>query len=104
MFALAIDTVGIAAAALLVVIVTTLVSYPPTATPTSASTTSPSNSGILTLHSIYWYELIGIGIASVLYFAILDGRYQTIGKMMVGIAVRDQVTGQSIGVPRALVR
>jgi hypothetical protein len=104
MFALVIDAVLIGAVALLTLVLTTLVAYPPTATPASASTTNPLDSGVLTLHTIYWYEAIGIGIASVLYFAILDGRSQTVGKMMVGIAVRDQVTGHSIGIPRALGR
>ena len=102
--ALVIDAVVIGTVAFVTLILTTLVAYPPTATPTSASTTNPLDSGILTLHTIYWYEGIGIAIASILYFAVLDGCSQTIGKMMVGIAVRDGVTGQSIGIPRALGR
>lgn len=48
-------------------------------------------------------ELV-IGAGGLLYFAVLDGRGQTLGKRMVGIAVRDERSGLPIGFGRALVR
>ena len=42
--------------------------------------------------------------AQILYFAILDGKGQSIGKRIIGIAVRDKETGQPIGFGRAFLR
>jgi len=106
-FALVIDAVVIGVVAVVVLLITALVYFyltPPTATPTSGFQGGSSTSAISTSHGVYWYELIGIGIASILYFAILDGRSQTLGKMVLGIVARDRTTGQPIGVPRALMR
>lgn len=53
------------------------------------------------------WEAIGVAlVVSLGYFSFLDGgrRGQTIGKMALGIAVRDIVTGGPIGAGRALVR
>jgi hypothetical protein len=43
-------------------------------------------------------------IPQIFYFAILDGRYQSVGKLVFGIAVRDESSGQPIGIQRALRR
>ena len=53
------------------------------------------------------WEAIGVAaVVSLGYFSFLDGghRGQTVGKMAVGIAVRDIDTGGSIGAGRALLR
>lgn len=53
------------------------------------------------------WEAIGVAVVVCLgYFSFLDGGRvgQTIGKMAVGIAVRDITTGDSIGAGRALLR
>ncbi len=53
------------------------------------------------------WEAIGVAaVVSLGYFSFLDGgrRGQTVGKMAVGIAVRDIDTGGPIGAGRALVR
>jgi uncharacterized RDD family membrane protein YckC len=53
------------------------------------------------------WEAIGLAfVVSVGYFSFLDsGRAgQTVGKMVVGIAVRDLDTGASVGAGRALLR
>lgn len=43
-------------------------------------------------------------VANFAYFALLDGQSQTLGKRMIGIAVRDQRSGGPIGSGRALGR
>lgn len=50
---------------------------------------------------VVWSIVLG---AQILYFAILDGQNQTVGKRAVGIAVRHHTTGQPIGFGRALGR
>jgi uncharacterized RDD family membrane protein YckC len=42
--------------------------------------------------------------AEVIYFATLDGQSQTVGKRVLGIAVRSRATGSTIGFGRALGR
>ena len=106
-FALVIDTIVIGVVAGVVLLITAIVNFyltGPISTPSSAVRGGSSTSAISTTSDVYWIELIAIGIASTLYFAILDGRSQTLGKMALGIAVRDQTTGKLIGTPRALVR
>ncbi len=41
---------------------------------------------------------------ALLYFGILDGRGQTVGKRALGIAVRSEQTGYPIGIGRAMAR
>lgn len=48
--------------------------------------------------------VIVLNLAWFVYFPILDGRSQSLGKRAVGIAVRDSVTGQPIGFWKALGR
>jgi len=106
-FALVIDAVVIGVVAgvvLLITVVVYLYLTPPISTPTSVLKGGSSTGIISSSSAVYWYELIGIGIASIFYFAILDGRSRTPGKRELGIAVRDQTTGQPIGVPRGFVR
>jgi uncharacterized RDD family membrane protein YckC len=45
-----------------------------------------------------------IMIAQLLYFAILDGQSQSVGKRALGIAVRSETSGQPIGFGRAFGR
>jgi uncharacterized RDD family membrane protein YckC len=42
--------------------------------------------------------------ATLLYFGVLDGRGQTVGKLALGIAVRSEATGHPIGVGRGMAR
>lgn len=59
----------------------------------------PTHSG----PSIVVLELIGLAV-SLLYFAVLDGWFQTVGKRVVGLAVRDELTGRPVGAGRAFLR
>ena len=47
--------------------------------------------------------LIGLAV-SLAYFAVLDGWFQTLGKRVVGLAVRDELTGRPVGIGRAFLR
>ncbi|MDH4146145.1 MAG: RDD family protein, partial [Acidimicrobiia bacterium] len=47
--------------------------------------------------------LLGL-VVGLLYYSILNGRGQTLGKMAMGIRVADKNTGESIGIGRALGR
>ena len=53
--------------------------------------------------SVLVTELV-VGIGELLYFAILDGNSQSVGKRAMGIAVRSEATGQPIGFGPALAR
>ena len=53
--------------------------------------------------SVLVTELV-VGIGELLYFAILDGNSQSVGKRALGIAVRSEATGQPIGFGAALAR
>jgi uncharacterized RDD family membrane protein YckC len=73
----------------------------------ATSTTIVGPTGALTSTSSGWANtIVGAFILAIqfLYFAILDGQSQTLGKRAVGIAVRDQASGQAIGFGRALGR
>jgi len=63
---------------------------------TGASTT--------TVSSAFGWVWLPVVVAQILYFAILDGLGQSVGKRAVGIAVRSVATGQPIGFGRALAR
>ncbi len=72
----------------------------------ATSTTTTQIDGTTTTHTsaalwVTWGILL---VAQILYFAILDGHSQTVGKRAVGIAVRHHRTGQPIGFGRALGR
>jgi len=56
------------------------------------------------LASSFRYLSLIVVIAQLLYFAILDGQSQSVGKRAVGIAVRGEASGQPIGFGRALGR
>jgi uncharacterized RDD family membrane protein YckC len=70
---------------------------------------SAVSSGVITSTNIGPRVWEAIGVAAVVslgYFSFLDGgrRGQTVGKMAVGIAVRDSQSGGPIGAGRALLR
>ena len=70
---------------------------------------SAVSSGVITSTNIGPRVWEAIGVAAVVslgYFSFLDGgrRGQTVGKMAIGIAVRDIDTGGPIGAGRALLR
>jgi uncharacterized RDD family membrane protein YckC len=51
-----------------------------------------------------WEVPVLFFIPQIIYFAILDGQSQTLGKKVLRIAVRDQSSDQPIGFGRALGR
>ncbi|MGD0255535.1 MAG: RDD family protein [Acidimicrobiales bacterium] len=71
-----------------------------------STTTVNSFTGARTTHLGSGFRLLSlvIVIAQLLYFAILDGQSQSVGKRAVGIAVRGETSGQPIGFGRALGR
>ncbi len=76
------------------------------ATVAFAGAVSQDASGTIHVHRGF-YTLLGIEvILSLAYYSLLDGsrRGQTLGKMALGIAVRDGATGGQLGAGRALGR
>ena len=72
----------------------------------AGGTASTSTPNLASLGRPVW-EAFGLAlVVSLGYFSFLDGSRggQTVGKMAVGIAVRDVDTGDSIGAGRALAR
>jgi uncharacterized RDD family membrane protein YckC len=69
---------------------------------------STSSGGLLQSHWEASFAIIGIifVFVDIAYFAILNGseKGQTVGQMMLGIAVRDEASGGAIGPQRAGVR
>lgn len=104
-FAIDLVLLGIVAGVFLIVAgVFLYATVPVLLTPQNSPGSASSFFGFSTNHSPYWWELFGLAVCSVLYFAILDAHKGTIGKRSVGIAVCDKNTGRPIGVLRALVR
>jgi uncharacterized RDD family membrane protein YckC len=73
--------------------------------PNTNTTNNQPASGRSLLGAYFALSLV-ISIPSAIYYAIMNGsrRGQTVGKMALGIAVRDAKTGQPIGFWRALGR
>jgi uncharacterized RDD family membrane protein YckC len=63
-----------------------------------------ASSSLTPAKSISWEVPAFVIVPQLIYFAVLDGRYQSVGKLVVGIAVRDEDSGQPIGFQRALRR
>jgi uncharacterized RDD family membrane protein YckC len=66
--------------------------------PFTGTTTTQANAGA------FWAAQLLFIAAALLYFGILDGRGQTVGKQAVGIAVSGDRTGYPIGTGRAMTR
>jgi uncharacterized RDD family membrane protein YckC len=62
------------------------------------------NGSTHTVHPNFGLWVTLVFVVQLIYFATLDGSSQTVGKRLVGIAVRAQESGQPIGFGRALVR
>jgi uncharacterized RDD family membrane protein YckC len=62
------------------------------------------NGSTHTVHPNFGIAVTVVFVIQLLYFATLDGSSQTVGKRLVGIAVRSLESGQPVGFGRALVR
>ena len=83
----------------IILIVVILAASSTTATdPFTGSNTTTVNSTASALSNVIWVA------ATLLYFGILDGRGQTVGKLALGIAVRSDQTGYPIGTGRGMAR
>jgi uncharacterized RDD family membrane protein YckC len=65
---------------------------------------SAASSSLAPEHAFRWEVPVFWIIPQIIYFAILDGRYQSVGKLVFGIALRDEGSGRPIGVQRILRR
>jgi uncharacterized RDD family membrane protein YckC len=70
----------------------------------SATNTTTCNAFNCQQTSDGWIAWLIVLIAEFAYFSLMDGRGQTVGKLLFGIAVRDEITGQPIGPGRAFGR